>query len=140
MSHKSRGSVGGLAKLSLPAPAGLSLLFSRQARVELVCLKLLRRRLRVSLRRSKGLSRGRRLWLTVSASFPLSLASKGSRMGKGRGVFERWVFRSQALRPWARLLGFGLRRSYSLGARLRALLGPRLRVSCSLPRSPSWGG
>lgn len=89
VSHKERGGLRRLYSLSLVNSEGPAILFTRQARVELVCLKSLRRRLRVSLRKYRGLSQSRRLWLTVSASFPLSLSSKGSRMGKGRGLFER---------------------------------------------------
>ena len=75
------------------------------------------------------MGKSRRLWLTVSAGFPLSFSSKGARMGKGRGVFERWVFKSQALCPWARLLGFSLAQAASMAGRLRSLLGPCVRLS-----------
>lgn len=129
MSHKGRGLVGRLESLALPSPHPLSILFINQSRVELVCLKSLRRRLRVSLKKSRGLGRSRRLWLTVSAGFPLSLSSKGSRMGKGKGLFERWVFRAQAMQPWLRSVGLGYARSRALEARLRSLLGPRVRLS-----------
>lgn len=87
--HKLRGDIGSLGGFEPRHRSELELIFVRQARVELVCLRAIRRRLRVSLKRFRRRSKSRRLWLTVAASFPLSFASKASRMGKGRGLFER---------------------------------------------------
>lgn len=138
VSQKFRGLIGRARSASLPQLGGQCILFVRQARVELVCLRSLRRRLRVSLRRVRGLAKSRRLWLTVHSGFPVSLSSKGSRMGKGRGLFERWAFKAQALRPWARLAGFSQARSALLGLRLRALLGPCVRLAHQRGHRPSW--
>ena len=138
VSQKDRMHICKLRQLSLWENPGLALLFVRQARVELVSLKALRRRLRVSFRRVRGLGKSRRLWLTTSANYPLSLASKSKRMGKGSGLFERWVFRPTPLAPWLRLVGVTQARVLGLAKRLRSIFGPRLRFSSSLGSRPSW--
>lgn len=73
---------------------------------ECVYLKFLKRKIKKLVKRRKKRYRGRRLWINLKANYPLTKKSKNSRMGKGKGIFLRWVVTIRPATKFAEFLGY----------------------------------
>ena len=80
--------------------------FFSNLRFEFVYLKLLRRRFRIALKRSKKMGNSRRIWLNLKANYPISKKYKNARMGKGKGSFFRWSIRLRPMLCFMEFFGF----------------------------------
>jgi len=97
--------------ISLPYPEkGTAVFFFFNAiKFECVYLKFLKRKIRKLIIRRKKRYRGRKLWINLKSNYPLTKKSKNSRMGKGKGMFLRWVVTIRPSIPFAEFLGYSFR-------------------------------
>lgn len=71
---------------------------SNESKMELIHLTFLKKCLRIfnlKKKSNKNNLKNLKIWISLLPNGTISRKSKNSRMGKGKGMFERWVFKFQ---------------------------------------------
>lgn len=80
--------------------------FFNTIKFECVYLKFLKRKVKKLIIRRKKHYRGRKIWINLKSNYPLTKKSKNSRMGKGKGLFLRWVVTIRPATKFAEFVGY----------------------------------
>ncbi len=105
---------------------------------ECVYLKFLKRKIKKLVKRKKKRYRGRRLWINLKANYPLTKKSKNSRMGKGKGIFLRWVVTIRPTTKFAEFLGYPFQFLVLLRKSLRCCYKSDIDFFHNLRKYPIW--
>ena len=80
------------------------------------------------LKRRGNRFKNRKLWLNLRSNFPVSKKAKNSRMGKGKGVFLRWVVRVRPFSVFFSFFGFSFYILLKLKRRINYLLKSKIFI------------
>lgn len=115
-----------------------SFFFLHQIQFEFIYLRLIKRRLRIMLRRKGARYKNRKIWLNLKSNFPVSKKAKNSRMGKGKGVFLRWVVRVRPFSVFFSFFGFSFYVLTKLKRRINHLLKSKIFIVSRLKTITLW--
>lgn len=78
------------------------------------------------------------MWINLKSNYPLTKKSKNSRMGKGKGMFLRWVVTIRPSIPFAEFLGFSFRFLFQLKKSLSCCYRSDVSYIYNLVSYPIW--
>lgn len=82
------------------------LFFWNFLKFECVYLKIIKKLFKTYLKKKKKTYLSRKLWINLKQNYPISKKSKNSRMGKGKGLFLRWIIIIKPMSIIFEFLGF----------------------------------
>lgn len=108
----------------------LGLLVIKEGRLELIQLALLKKLLKKLIRKKKNKKNKdlNKIWFYTQPNFILQKKSKNSRMGKGKGMFERKVIRLYRGYILFEFLGFPLKKLKIIVNIINKLINIKLRI------------
>lgn len=100
--------------------------FFNHVQLEFLYLKFLRRRIRYIWKKRAKRSFNRQVWLNLKPNYPLSQKSKNARMGKGKGMFMRWIVIVKGYYVFAEFFGFNAQLLFTLTKKLGRIFPTKL--------------
>lgn len=116
----------------------ISFFFLHQVQLEFIYLRLLKRRMRIMLKRRGNRFKNRKIWFNLRGNFPVSKKSKNSRMGKGKGLFLRWVVRIRPFSVFFSFFGFSFYILVKFKNKINFLLKSKLFIVSRYKTTPLW--